>query len=174
MAAGVARALRRAAFRIPVLLHRAGIRGLERVLGIDWLVLTTTGRRSGRPHVVMLDAVGHDPARDTFYVQPADGRRADWVRNVAATPGVLAEVRGRRFEARVEDVTGPEGAEIVLHFIRSHPLYARVIVWFVGYVERVDIPDEELRAALATTPVFAVRAVRKNTPNSVASQRRVR
>ena len=87
---------------------------------------------------------------------------------------MTAEVRGRRFEARVEDVTGPEGAEVVLHFIRTHPLYARVIVWFVGYVERVDVPDEELRAALATTPVFAVRAVRKNTSNSVASRRRVR
>jgi len=157
-----------------VLLHRAGIRGLERVFGIDWLLLTTTGRRSGRPHVVMLDAVGHDAASDTFYVQPADGRRADWVRNVAATPDVIAEVRGRRFEARVEDVTGPEGAEVVLHFIRAHPVCARMIVWFVGYVERVDVPDEELLAALATTPVFAIRAVRKNTPNSVASQRRVR
>lgn len=167
-------ALRRAVFRIPVLLHRAGIRGVERVLGIDWLLLTTTGRRSGRSHVVMLDAVGHDPASDTFYVQPADGRRADWVRNVAANPEVIAEVRGRRFEARVEDVTGPEGAEVVLHFIRSHPLYARIIVWFVGYVERVDVPDEQLRGALATTPVFAVRAVRKNTPHSLAFQRGVR
>ena len=161
MAAGVVAALRRAVFRIPVLLHRAGIRGVERVLGIDWLLLTTTGRRSGRPHVVMLDAVGHDPATDTFYVQPADGRRADWVRNVAANPDVTVEVHGRRFAARVENVTGPEGAEVVLHFIRSHPLYARIIVWFVGYVERVDVPDEELRRALATTPVFAVRAVRK-------------
>ena len=144
------------------------------MLGIDWLLLTTTGRRSGRPHVVMLDVVGHDPASDTFYVQPADGRRADWVRNVAVTPGVTVEVRGRRFEARVEDVTGPEGAEVVLHFIRTHPLYARMIVWFVGYVERVDVPDEELRAALATTPVFAVRAVRKNTPHLLATKSRVR
>jgi hypothetical protein len=65
-------------------------------------------------------------------------------------------------------VTGPEGAEVVLHFIRTHPAYARVIVWFVRYVERVDVPDDELRRALATTPVFAVRAVRKNTPSSVA------
>ena len=63
MAAGVAAVgLRRAIFRLPVLLHRVGIRGVERVLGIDWLLLTTTGRRSGRPHVVMLDSVGHDPA----------------------------------------------------------------------------------------------------------------
>jgi deazaflavin-dependent oxidoreductase (nitroreductase family) len=151
-----------------VLLHRVGIRGVERALGIDWLLLTTTGRRSGRPHGVMLDAVGHDPATDTYYVQPAEGRRADWVRNVAANPDVTAEVRGRRFEARVADVTGPEGAEVVLHFIRTHPAYARIIVWFVRYVERVDVPDDELRRALATTPVFAVRAVRKNTPRSVA------
>ena len=157
-----------------MLLHRVGIRGVERVLGIDWLLLTTTGRRSGRPHVVMLDAVGHDPATDTYYVQPAEGRRADWVRNVAANPDVTAEVRGRRFEARVADVTGPEGAEVVLHFIRTHPVYARIIVWFVRYVERVDVPDDDLRRALATTPVFAVRAVRKNTPNSVASRRHVR
>jgi deazaflavin-dependent oxidoreductase (nitroreductase family) len=145
------------------LLHRAGIRGLERVLGIDWILLTTTGRRTGRPHGVMLDVVGHDPTGGAFYVQPADGRQADWVRNVAVFPEVVAQVRGRRFQARVEDVTGPEGAEVVLRFIRTHPLYARVIVWFVGYVERVDVPDDELRRTLATTPVFAIRPVRKDT-----------
>jgi len=155
----VTRALRRWLFRIPLLLHRAGIRGVERVLGIDWIVLTTTGRRSGRPHVVMLDVVGHHAAGDVYYVQPADGRRADWVRNVAADPAVTAEVGGRTFRARVDDVTGAEGAEVVLHFIRTHPLYARVIVWFVGYVDRVDVPDDELRRALATTPVFAIRGL---------------
>ena len=151
--------LRRWLFRIPLLLHRAGIRGVERVLGIDWIVLTTTGRRSGRPHVVMLDVVGHHTPGDVYYVQPADGRRADWVRNVAANPTVTAEVGGRTFRARVDDVTGAEGAEVVLHFIRMHPLYARVIVWFVRYVDRVDVPDDELRRALATTPVFAIRGV---------------
>jgi deazaflavin-dependent oxidoreductase (nitroreductase family) len=149
--------LRRWLFRLPLRLHRRGIRGLERLLGIDWIVLTTRGRRSGRPHEVVLDVVGHDPATDTFYVQPADGRRADWVRNVAADPRVVAEMRGRRFDARVADVTGGEGAEVVLRFVRSHPRYARVIVWFVGYVDRLDVPDDELRARLAETPVFAIR-----------------
>lgn len=153
------RALRRWLFRVPLLFHRAGVRGVERLLGIDWIVLTTTGRRSGRPHVVMLDVVGHCPAGDVYYVQPADGRRADWVRNVAVNPIVTAEVGGRRFPARVDDVTGVEGAEVVLHFIRTHPRYARVIVWFVRYVDRVDVPDDVLRRALATTPVFAVRAL---------------
>lgn len=149
--------VRRWLFRLPLRLHRLGLRGFERVLGIDWIVLTTRGRRTGRPHEVMLDVVGHDAATGAFYVQPADGRRADWVRNVAADPGVVAEVRGRRFDARVEDVTGPEGAEVVLRFVRAHPWYAAVIVRFVGYVDRLDRPDDELRARLAETPVFAVR-----------------
>ena len=149
--------LRRWLFRVPLLLHRYGLRGFERILGIDWMVLTTRGRRSGRPHQVMLDVVGHDPASDTFYVQPADGRRADWVRNALADPRVVAELCGRRFDARVADVTGAEGADVVLRFVRGHPWYARIIVWFVGYTDRLDRPDEELRARLMGTPVFAIR-----------------
>src|SRR5262249_26405392 len=51
-----------AAYRLPLWLHHAGIRGIERVLGIDWIVLTTRGRRTGAERSVMLDVVGHDPA----------------------------------------------------------------------------------------------------------------
>jgi len=147
--------VRRLLFRLPLQLHRAGIRGLERLIGIDWIVLETRGRKSGRPHEVMLDVVAEAP--DTFYVQPADGRRADWVRNVTADARVTAQVRGERFAARVDDVTGAEGAAAVLRFVRGHPWYARVIVWFVGYVDRLDRPDDELRALFADTPVFAIR-----------------
>lgn len=150
--------VRRYLFRAPVVLHRLGLGGIERVLGIDWILVTTRGRWSGRPHAVMLDVVGHDPARDVYYVQPAY-RRADWVQNVAAHPRVDAEVRGRRFSAEVADVTGAEGAAVVLRFIREHPRYARLVVWFVGYVDSVDRPDDELRALLARTPVFAIRPV---------------
>src|SRR5262245_13068347 len=134
-------ALTTAMYRLPLWLHRLGLRGYERLIGIDWIVLTTRGRRSGEPRTVMLDAVGHDPATDTWYVQPADGRRAHWLRNALAHPVVTVEVRGRRFDARADDVTGDEGADVVLHFIRSHPLYARLIVFFIPYVDGVDVPD---------------------------------
>ena len=87
----------------------------------------------------------------------AEGRANQWVRNVAADPRVRVEVDGRSFPARVTDVTGAEGAEVVLRFVRRHPWYARLIVWLVGYVDSLDRPDDELRRALAATPVFAVR-----------------
>jgi deazaflavin-dependent oxidoreductase (nitroreductase family) len=152
-------------FRLPLRAEQRGWHGLLRgamwALGVDWIVLETRGRRSGRTHEVMLDIVGHDAARGIYYVQPAEGRRADWVRNAIAHPEIAARVGTRRRRARVRDATGAEGAEVVLRFLRAHPWYGRVIVWFVGYVDRIDRPDDELRRDLLTTPVFAVEVARE-------------
>jgi deazaflavin-dependent oxidoreductase (nitroreductase family) len=152
--------VRRLVFRLPLAFDRLGLRGLERLatrlIGVEWIVLETIGRRSGRRHTVMLDVVGRDLRRDVYYVQPAYGRRSDWVRNVLHHPDVVARVGDRQFRARVRDATGAEGAEVVLRFLRAHPRYARVIVWFVGYVDRIDRPDDEVRAELRDTPVLAV------------------
>ena len=152
--------MKRFIYRLPLWLRTLGIRGYERILGIDWLVLTTRGRRSGEPRTVMVDVIGHDPVTDTWYIQPADGQRSQWLRNLRAHPYATVEVRGRRFQAGATEITGKEGAEVVLRFIRSHPLYARVIIWFVGYVDSPDHPDEELRERLRTVPVVALRAQR--------------
>jgi deazaflavin-dependent oxidoreductase (nitroreductase family) len=150
--------LRRALYRLPLLLDRPGLRWIERaasrVLGVEWIMLETVGRRSGRPHVVVLDVVGRDA--DRWYVQPAAGRRAQWVRNVLHQPQITARVHGRRFRARIRDASGPEGAAVVLRFLRAHPWYGRVVVWLVGYVRDVGRSDAELLRDLERVPVFAV------------------
>ena len=142
--------------RLPIRLHRLGLRGWERVLGIDSVLLTTTGRRSGAPRTVMVDAIAHDADTDTWYVQPAEAR-AQWLANLRATPKAVVEVRGRRFAARAEEVTGPRGAEVILRFIRGHPRYARLVIAMVGYVDSPDHSDDELRAKLRDVPVMALR-----------------
>src|SRR5678816_1636411 len=121
----------RTLYRLPLVLRRFGIRGYERLLGVEWLALTTTGRRSGRSHTVMLDVVGRDAAGG-WYVQPSKPRAA-WVLNARANRDVTVEVDGRAFAAAAVEVTGGAGAEVVLRFIRTHPLYARLVVWLVGY-----------------------------------------
>jgi deazaflavin-dependent oxidoreductase (nitroreductase family) len=148
--------LRTTLYRLPLALRRLGIAGYERALGVDWIVLTTRGRRSGLAREVVLDAVGHDPGTDTWYVQPADEAGAQWLRNLRAHPVATVEVRGRRFQARATEVTGPVGAGVVLSFIRRHPWYARLVVWLVGYVDRVDLPDDELLAKLRSVVVVAL------------------
>ena len=142
--------------RLPILLHGLGIRGYERVLGIDWLLLTTTGRRSRRPRTVMVDAIAHDGDSDTWYVQPAEPH-AHWLANLRADPTATVEVRGRRFAAHAEEITGPRGAEVILRFIREHPRYARVVIALVGYVDSPDHSDDDLRAKLRDVPVVALR-----------------
>jgi deazaflavin-dependent oxidoreductase (nitroreductase family) len=154
--------MRRALFRLPLLVERlagwGAVRLATRLTGVEWIVLETIGRRSGRPHTVVVDVVGRDAARGIWYVQPADGWRAAWVHNVRARPDIVARIDGRPRRVHVRDATGAEGAEVVLRFLRAHPWYGRVIVWFVGYVDRIDVPDAELRAALLSTPVFAVQS----------------
>ena len=148
------RTWRRWLHRLPILLHGLGIRGYERVLGIDWLLLTTTGRRSGRPRTVMVDAIGHDDG--TWYVQPAEPH-AHWLANLRADPIATVEVRGRRFDVRAEEITGPRGADVIVRFIREHPRYARLVIALVGYVDSPDHSDDELRAKLRDVPVIALR-----------------
>ncbi len=47
--------------------------------------ITTTGRRSGRPHVIEIWFARHDA---TLYVLAGGRERADWVRNLMADPAV--------------------------------------------------------------------------------------
>ncbi len=152
--------LRRALYRLPLLLERAGLPRLDgpvrTLLGIEWIVLETVGRRTGRPHTVVLDVIAHDAAADRYYVQPAYGHAADWVRNVRREPRVTARVGARRFRAVVRDASGPEGADAMLRFVHAHPWYSRAVAWFVGHVHGLDRPDAELRPEFARLATFAV------------------
>jgi deazaflavin-dependent oxidoreductase (nitroreductase family) len=140
------RGIRTWLYRIPLFLRRAGVRGYERILGIDWIALTTRGRRSGRLHAVVLDVIGRDATTDTWYVSPANGRRSEWVRNVAADPAVTIEAGRRRVAGRARDATGAEGAEVFFRFVRGHPRYARLVARLVGFADMSNASDEELRA----------------------------
>ncbi|MGH7822085.1 MAG: nitroreductase family deazaflavin-dependent oxidoreductase [Candidatus Binatia bacterium] len=113
--------------RPPYLFHRLGLLGWERFLGQEWIVITTVGRRTGRPHTVMLDLVGHDPTGGRYYVQPGWPGGSDWVRNVEASPRVEAQVGRERFAGRVVRVPGDEGAEWAYRFARKHPIHSFLI-----------------------------------------------
>jgi deazaflavin-dependent oxidoreductase (nitroreductase family) len=57
----------------------------------DYCYLTTTGRRTGRPHRIEIWYAAHD---DTLYLLSGGGRSSDWVRNLATQPDVVVEVQG--------------------------------------------------------------------------------
>ena len=57
--------------------------------GDDYCYLTTTGRRTGRPHRIEIWYVAEG---ETLYLLAGGGRGSDWVRNLEADPRVSVEV----------------------------------------------------------------------------------
>lgn len=120
-------------YRAPICIFRAGLAGWMRYVIVEWILITTRGRRTGRPHSVLVDLLARDPGSGALYVQSAYGRRSDWVRNVEATPEVEVRLRGRDVEARVSPVPREEALRAIEGYIAAHPVYSRLIAWFLGY-----------------------------------------
>ena len=84
---------------------------------LDFCYVTTTGRTSGRPHRIEIWFAAH-PEHDTIYMMSGGRERADWVRNLVASPRCDVEIGDARFvgygrvvEATAED----EPARTLVH-----------------------------------------------------------
>lgn len=67
--------------------------------------LTTTGRRTGRPHRI---EIWFEAGDDVVYMLAGDAQRSDWVRNILANPDVTLEVAGRTLATRARVVDDPD------------------------------------------------------------------
>lgn len=72
---------------------------------IQYLYLTTMGRRTGLPREIEIWFVAH---AGRFYILAEHFQRAQWVKNIIANPSVQVRIRGREFKAtaRVLDEQG--------------------------------------------------------------------
>lgn len=93
--------------------------GLGPLIGRFVLLLTTTGRTSGKPRVVPLQ---YEEIDGKFFLGSLRGERADWVRNIRADSRVKVRVKAKRFAGRAEIVTdaGRIADFLELRF-RRHP-----------------------------------------------------
>jgi deazaflavin-dependent oxidoreductase (nitroreductase family) len=93
--------------------------GLGPLYGRLVLLLTTTGRKSGRTHVTPLQ---YEEVEGVFYVAAARGQKADWFRNIVANPNVEVQVKSRRLRGLAEPITDPERIVDFLELrLRLHP-----------------------------------------------------
>jgi deazaflavin-dependent oxidoreductase (nitroreductase family) len=90
-----------------------------------FVLLTVTGRRSGKPRHRPVRAVEVD---GTHYAVALLGERADWLRNVRVQPRVRVKVGGRTQDATVREVSDP--AEV-----------ARAGDVYVNQIDRYDYVD---------------------------------
>jgi len=91
-----------------VRLYRRTRGGIARPWHVDALLLTTVGRRSGRPRTVVLQ---YFPDGNAMVVVAAnDGGRTHpgWYHNLHARPEAVVEVMGRRLRVRAEELPADE------------------------------------------------------------------
>jgi len=102
-----------------------GKEGHDWVRGAPVLLLTATGRRSGRPIVKPLIYQRHGEA---YLVVASNGGSAgppDWYRNLQASPQVEVQVWGDRFKARARTATAEEKPEMWRKMTSVWPDYDR-------------------------------------------------
>jgi deazaflavin-dependent oxidoreductase (nitroreductase family) len=120
----------RLAFRLPIYLYRLD---LGRLLGHRFLLLVHRGRESGLLRETVLEVIAHDPATRESVVLSAWGEKADWCRNVGATPALEVRTGGQRYVPEQRFLAPEENHAIIFDYRRRHPLAFRVFTRLFGY-----------------------------------------
>ena len=96
------------------------------------MLITTTGRKSGKPRQVLVDVMKYDKETNTYYVEAAYGARADWVRNIHTNPVFQAQVGRRKFAARAVVLSPEETGKKIVDFYRRRPAYTKAVTAMIG------------------------------------------
>jgi deazaflavin-dependent oxidoreductase (nitroreductase family) len=104
-------------FKIPILYYKLGLGWMLRK---RFLLLTTTGRRTGKPRHTPLE-FDYNPQTDCYRVSPGWGGNTDWYKNVLHDPHVRLQVGGRKFAALAEPVDPQEAAKFMQAVSARHP-----------------------------------------------------
>jgi deazaflavin-dependent oxidoreductase (nitroreductase family) len=117
-------------------------RVLYRFIGGKVLLLTTTGRKSGKAHTIGLQ---YELIDGRYFVGAADGEGADWVKNLWKTPTAVIQAGSVVLPVTAEIVADLERiADFLEYRVRKHPLMIPLIMRLDGFKGRFT--RESLRA----------------------------
>ena len=154
-------------FKVPLFMHKLGLGGWERLIGAQWMLLITTGRKSGKRRETLVDVMDYDQANDTYYIEAAYGSRADWFKNIKANPVFEAQVGRRKFQASAEELTEGDTGEMLVRFFRRKPAYTRSVMAMVG----MKFKDEnELRDLGRNLTLLAVKPLSRDHSSTQQTQ----
>lgn len=115
------------------LLRRTGGRAGGGGLGMDVILVTTRGRRSGEPRTVPLGAVRDGDRWVVVGSNAGHERMPGWALNMRDEPAVTVEVHGTTSAYRAHEALGDEAAHLWTVVIDTYPGYG-------DYQARTDRP----------------------------------
>lgn len=111
------------------------------------VVLTHTGRKTGKTRKTVLYAKNYDPISKELMLVSAFGV-TDWFLNICKQPAVLVEVGDVKYIPAQKILTVDEIANLERRFRQQHPVIARVQAWLMGWPWRCS--DDEFLAFAGT------------------------
>lgn len=141
----------RRVLRFPVLLYRLGL-GI--LVSRSILLLTTVGRKTGRPRVAAVGYI-HNPATGRFYLTAGWKGESVWYRNVMANPRVRVQVGRRRFEGMATPASEDVAMSVIEEYNRRNPFGPRIWERWTG--EAFDGSKAALRTVVEHFPVLELR-----------------
>jgi len=139
--------------RAPQALYRLHLGWL---LGNRFLMLRHVGRKSGEERRTVLEVVEHDSTTRIYYVASGWGEKSQWLRNVAANPDVVVQVRGRVWTAKAERLTTQEAQVVFGRYAQRHPKAYRKLAKLM--LEReLGAGSDDLVEFARSTPLVALR-----------------
>jgi deazaflavin-dependent oxidoreductase (nitroreductase family) len=144
------RGLARLAFRLPIWLYRLGMGGL---LGTRFLLLTHTGRKSGRERQAVLEVVRYDQETTTFIVAAGFGPQSDWYRNICVNPQVIVGCGRHRWEMTARLLPPGQAGDEMIDYAQRHPLALGELARFMGY--HLDGSQADIRLLGEALPMVA-------------------
>lgn len=109
-------------FKIPVLQYKLGLGWLT---GKTILLLTTTGRKTGKQRLTPLEYI-YDRENDRYRIAAGWGGNTDWYRNILRNPNAKVQVGRRKFDAIAEKVCDEEVAKYMMQVSERHPRMDKV------------------------------------------------
>ena len=126
--------------------------GLGPVIGRIILLLTTTGRKSGKKRVTPLQ---YEKIGTEYYIGAARGLKADWVRNIQADPHVEVRVGAKHFIGTAEVIDDPvKFADFMEVRLERHPRMVGFIMEKAHGLPRC--PSREQLEEMAKAEVFII------------------
>lgn len=142
------------AFRLPIYLYRLNLGWL---LGHRFLLLVHRGRKSGLLHQTALEVVRYDPTIRESVVLSARGEKADWYRNIEASPALEVWTAGERYVPQQRFLAPEENHAVISEYARRYPLALRFFVKALGFDYPLEGPEEARREVAKSLWLVAFR-----------------
>ena len=140
-------------FRMPLFFQRAG---LKIFVPHNVIILTTTGRRTGRPHKTPVE-FGPGPRPGSLLVMAGWDGCTDWYRNARQQPCLQVWQDGREWDATAEPVPDEEVAEMLKKLAAVSPSSNRI--WSRWSGVEIDGSDASYLAAAPHFPSLYLRPI---------------